>query len=163
MWIISLVITISEHPMLSSSLSGLDSNEEQDVGHGFKWPIVCWPASWQGNDLMEMHTHAHTAISDVDRLNWLCHPIMQSGSVGGEMSHRRGGFLLAGKRYIFRTWCHFFISPQDLTRIDFWLSCLVSRWYTELVKWLWELRSSLCPLTLQNLLSCSPLVQIACR
>lgn len=45
----------------SSGASCVDCNEQQDVGHQFNRPVVCWPASWQGNEMMKIHTH-HTLL-----------------------------------------------------------------------------------------------------
>lgn len=49
------------HQEPSSGASCVDCNEQQDVGHQFNRPVVCWPASWQGNDMMKIHTH-HTLL-----------------------------------------------------------------------------------------------------
>lgn len=61
MWIIFLLITISKHQETSSGASCVDCNEQQDVGRQFNRPVVCWPASWQGNEMMNIHTH-HTLL-----------------------------------------------------------------------------------------------------
>lgn len=87
-------ITSIELPESVSCISGLDSNEEQDVGHEFKQPVVCQPASWQCNEYLgdeDARAHTHTVSDAV--WQWLGSVIliiMQSDNAGSKISHRRG-------------------------------------------------------------------------
>lgn len=69
MWIIFLVLTIRAHQGPSFGASCVDRNEQQDVGHQFKWPVVLWPASCQGNEMIKMHTHKCTSAHGRTRTN----------------------------------------------------------------------------------------------
>lgn len=177
MWIISLVIT-------SSSLSGLDCNEEQDVGHKFKQPVVCWPASWQGNERLSdenAHTHTYThgqsLIQSDSELAVSCYYVVWKCRWTGE-SQERWMFYVAAKtrRYIFNALCHF---PNHCTGlIQDWLQYNVI-WNASYScnSWVYHVWSAHDALTLsedveeKNFLhharrpcwSRSPLVRIACR
>lgn len=104
MWIISLVIT-------SSSLSGLDCNEEQDVGHEFKRPVVCWPASWQGNECLSdenAHTHSQSLMQSDSELAVSCYYVVWKCWWTGESQERWMFYVVAKtRRYIFNALCHF--------------------------------------------------------
>lgn len=90
------IITSIELPESASCISGLDNNEEQDVGHEFKQPVVCWPASWQCNEYLgdeDTHTHPHSLWCCVTADSAILF-IMQSDNAVRRISHRRGACFM---------------------------------------------------------------------